>query len=370
MTRSGKKRKNLAPVKSSGKKKNKMVNKSSPGMPSQGARRQQEGNSAPQSPTLTTPDLAVLLTTGLANIQSSMTGMESRLTTKINSLEETVAQNKQSVVVLTDAVNKNAVDLARLESQFAASEQALESRVTDIVRHCVGQNSSDCTTFSDTGSTVPHIGRSSEQVTRYWKCRRSLRLWPVSGADLRVSVRHFLQELLGYEDEEIDRDISQFSVRRVIEPRSKIVDEVVVEFAAPPIRDSVKSRGFKLEGKAAGIRIEVPHFLRSDFQVLQNLSYKMKVGNRSMKRSIKFDDEAMGVILDVQLPGEEWRRIRPEQARLAGRTDPSLRSGPLEMSVDMIAGAVRRGQELAVEDPLGSSAASGANATPLGDRAE
>ena len=88
------------------------------------------------------------------------------------------------------------------------------------------------------------------------------------------------------------------------------------------------SMGFKLKGKRAGIRMEVPHFLRSDFQVLQNLSYKMKMANKDMKRSLKFDDANLGLVLDIQLPGEDWKRIRPDQARQAGLSNPALRSGP------------------------------------------
>ena len=43
-----------------------------------------------------------------------MTGMEGRLAGKIDSLGRTVKANKDSIVVLTDAVSKNTVDLARL----------------------------------------------------------------------------------------------------------------------------------------------------------------------------------------------------------------------------------------------------------------
>ena len=65
------------------------------------------------------------------------------------------------------------------------------------------------------------------------------------------------------------------------------------------------------------------------------------MANGGMKRSIKFDDENYSLMLDIQLPGLEWRRIRPHQARAARRADPSLQSGPSELSLDMIAGAVR-----------------------------
>ena len=118
-------------------------------------------------------------------------------------------------------------------------------------------------------------------------------------------------------------------------------------------------------------RFEIPNFLKSDFQVLQSLSYKMKQSNPEMKRSLKFDDESLGLVLDVQLPDQDWTRIRPDQARLARQTEPSLRSGPRELTSSNIAGYVRREQQ---SDPTSHTAgsppgsASGSNATPLGRR--
>ena len=144
-------------------------------------------------------------------------------------------------------------------------------------------------------------------------------------------------------------DAGAIKVRRVYEPRSKIKDEAVVEFSSAPIRDTIKGSGYKLEGRNASTRMEVP--LRSDFHVLQNLSYRMKINNVGMKRSIKFDDANLGLLLDVQLPGQDWQRIRPEQARLAGQSDPSLRVGPLEMSSDMIAGTVKAPIPTATQAP-------------------
>ena len=180
-------------------------------------------------------------------------------------------------------------------------------------------------------------------------------------------------------------DLGHMAVRRVIEPRSKIVSEVIVEFATSAVRDSVKSLGFRLEGQQAGIRIELPNFLKSDFHVLQGLSYKLKLANKQMKRSVKFDDDVYGLMLDIQLPGQDWTRIRPDQARAARSIDPSLSSGPRELSLAMIAGALgtssnggssESGESLAGSVAGSSSASStassvsGSNAVPLGRRAE
>ena len=199
--------------------------------------------------------------------------------------------------------------------------------------------------------------RSGEQVARYWKSRRLLRLWPVSGPNLWSAVGDFLCGKLDF-DMSFVADIGQCHVERVIDPRSKVQCEVIVEFPTSAVRDAVKARGFKLEGKRAGIRIEIPHFLKSDFNVLQSVSYRMKMANSVMKRSVKFDDDRLGLYLDVQLEDKEWRRIRPDQARAARDSDPSLRDGPRELSSSMISTAMKNTQP--ARPPL-----SGANATPI-----
>ena len=221
------------------------------------------------------------------------------------------------------------------------NEENMTSRVADLVRAQAGHDA-PMLSCSSLESTFPHPspGLSQDQIARYWSCRRSLRLWPIHGADLFAAVKRFLVEMLGVDREDAEAGLAPSAVERVVDPRSKVDSEVVVTFRNPGIRDSIKSMGFKLEGKRAGIRIEIPVHLKSDFQVLQNLSYRMKMAHQGMKRSIKFDDENHGLVLDIQVPGQDWRRIRPDQARVAKKSDPRLRSGPLEMTSDMIAGTL------------------------------
>ena len=60
-----------------------------------------------------------------------MDGMEARLAGKIDSLEASVSKNKETIVVLTDMVNKNTVNLARLEAEM---HNRLDKKVAEIVR--------------------------------------------------------------------------------------------------------------------------------------------------------------------------------------------------------------------------------------------
>ena len=107
VTRSGRKRKISAAPKSSGKKKKTGGMIRSPGknveVPSQatGASGAAATGGNPQ------PDLAQLLTNGLSGIQASMGGMETRLSNKIDLLEEGVNKNKNTIEILTEVVSKN-----------------------------------------------------------------------------------------------------------------------------------------------------------------------------------------------------------------------------------------------------------------------
>lgn len=304
-------------------------------------------------------NLAALLATGLSGIQQSMAGMETRLAGKIDCLETKVSNNKESIVRLTDAANKNTVDLARLESGF-------RDRVASVVRDVLENDTARAnSSIGHLGSISAHPSLSYAQMERYDRCRRSLRLWPIQGPDLSAGVRRFLIDKLQLSTDLVENDLDTLPTRRIVEPRSKVQSEVVVEFPSATIRDSVKSCGYKLEGQNAGIRIEVPNFLKSDFHVLQNLGYKMKLSNAGTKRSIKFDDEVYGLMLDVQVPGQDWQRIRPQQAREARRSTPSLRSGPLELTSDMISGLIRDQDSVDSESlPSGGSSASSSNSWP------
>ena len=106
--------------------------------------------------------------------------------------------------------------------------------------------------------------------------------------------------------------------------------------------------------------MEVPHHLKFDFIVLEDICFQMKKTHPNMKRSVKFDDDRLGLMVDVNLVRDDWKRIRPDQARAVKRDEPSLRTEPAEFSRDVIMGAIR-GQP---NDSLGSG--TGANAVPIG----
>ena len=188
-TRSGKKQKHPAPIKSSGKKKNRMTTRSPTSTPL-GDSQQGPGNGVPPrrhsrqdpatptgAPHDPTADFATLPKNGLGSmqgsLQASMNGMESRLGEKFDNLEATVTKNKESIVNLTDAVNKNAVDLVRLETQLRSTEEDLDRRIADLARTQAGSSALSVSSSFGSSSANSSLARglSSSQIERYWKCR-------------------------------------------------------------------------------------------------------------------------------------------------------------------------------------------------------
>ena len=83
----------------------------------------------------------------------------------------------------------------------------------------------------------------------------------------------------------------------------------------------------KLAGmKDAGIRLEVPEFLRPSLRSLESTTFLLKKAHLGLKRNLKFDDEVMDLVMDVRLAeNSSWKKIRPGEAAEArkGRATPS-----------------------------------------------
>ena len=99
-----------------------------------------------------------------------------------------------------------------------------------------------------------------------------------------------------------------------------IKNEYTVTFANKAVRDAVRASASKLGASSApgGIRLEVPDYLQGDFRALENIAFKIKKKNPTMRRNVKLDDDSMGLVMDIKLDDtSEWSRILPEHARQA-----------------------------------------------------
>ena len=113
--------------------------------------------------------------------------------------------------------------------------------------------------------------------------------------------------------------MGEVSIKRVAEaPGSKICDEIIAVFATLEIRDSVKRAAKEFAGEAGlGICLEIPNSLQNSLKALELVSFNLKKKHQKIKRSIKFDDANMDLVLDFNTDPENnpWRRITADQAK-------------------------------------------------------
>ena len=134
----------------------------------------------------------------------------------------------------------------------------------------------------------------------------------------------------------VENEMGIVHIRKNRDPRSKVKDEVIVEFETKEVRDAVKAQGPNLANfrKEAGIRLHLPNHLQKDFKALMGLSYDLKKKNADLRRNVKFDETDLGLYIDLQLEKEgQWRRVKPEQARMANEKSRS-RGGPETMDAE------------------------------------
>ena len=190
---------------------------------------------------------------------------------------------------------------------------------------------------------------------QYLLARRSLRAWPVPGPDHLANLKVFLVDKMKM-DPSFFADAGDIKVEKFFDARSKNKDEVIITFRNKGVRDTVKAaaRNLAAEGRAAGVRMQVPGYLISTFRLLENLGYQMKKVDPDVRRVVKFDDSKMSLMMDIRV-NDSWRRVYPDDAKKAMARTPNLSAaaGPAEVSSDNIS------------DFFTQTPASGANAEPM-----
>ena len=99
-------------------------------------------------------------------------------------------------------------------------------------------------------------------------------------------------------------------------------------FPSTEARDAVRAGGPQLGRSATpcGLRIDVPEHLKSDFKALETTAYRIRRKNVGARTNIKYDDIAMGLVLDFRVGEGDWLTVDPTRARgvgaaSAGRVD-------------------------------------------------
>ena len=268
---------------------------------------------------------------GEDSIRSLLTGMEDRLMKRMDNMENTVTNNMSEIKEVRGLLCTTESNLLeRMDQQ----KRELEAKIAAVAHTASG-------------------GLTPRQEEAYWQHRRALKVWPCLGEDAPAGLKAFLMKKLRFSEAAI-RELGPIQVSRAKDPRGKKRHEAICTFETKEARDTVKRAGINLakEGQEAGMSIHVPGFLLDDFYLLQSVGWSIKESTPNTRRSIKFDDSNMSLMIDVKI-GDTWKRIKPEEAKKAAKANADIRGGPKEMTGDDIISII-------------STPTTGANSTPLG----
>ena len=229
-------------------------------------------------------------------------------------------------------------NVRELEGRMDGLDNKMEDKLEELVANRLGDRNRTSRISQD--REVDFSEMPSSRDRRYWKARRSLRMWPIrgEGGDMKSAVLTFLATKLRL-GEDVIADAENCHIARVPASnnknnKSKIYSEAVVEFPTVDLRDLVRKSAFNLAGDdQSGIRLEVPHHLMKNFKSLEAASYRLRQKYPNIRRNIKFDDEVCDVVLEFRIQeGDQWKRLRPHQAKELQRSE----GGTEEMSASDI----------------------------------
>ena len=246
------------------------------------------------------------LTTDL--MRELLCGTETKIKNDIKKIDARVAANTEALDNLEKKIDLNHIEVRKT--------------VQDLVRKEVSN--------LRTGPPAHRRDRKDgeldpEDERSYWKARCSLRVWPIPGPALMQSATDFFRNKLKLDKPFCDK-MGAITCRPIFNPRSKIKDEATRTFETKQVRDAVKAATVNLAGRKgeAGIRIDVPEFLESQFRSLMSIGYDLKQKHKDCKRSIKFDDDKKELVMDVRLDEDSgWKRVCPQAANKVREARPS-----------------------------------------------
>ena len=286
-------------------------------------------------------------------ISSKMTDRNRR-----NSTSKKDAELEATMLAIEKRQNERMDRLLQGMETTGEQVKALKDLITDREKAILDEvKQMDAKTNARIDALVASVGnpavksRDVRQQEAYMDHRRSLRIWPVSGPDVKANITAFLKEKLKITDEEMKK-LGNITFRR-FRDATAVDNEILISFETKRARDIVKAGGKHLAGlgNKVGMKIHVPGHLQSNFNLLQSLGYHLKQTDETIRRSIKFDDEQEDLVMDVFVDGA-WSRIRPGEAKAVAAENPEIASGPKILTANKISGLLKK-----------KSPATGANAT-------
>ena len=223
-------------------------------------------------------------------------------------------------------------------------ERILSNKLTDKSQPSTADKSSYAAKAASIIQAVT-AAKSGIDDSWHWDARKCLRFFPIPGKDdkeIRISLDDFFATKLKVPTGDLKNEDDNY-IWRIRTPRkSKIQHEVIVAFTSVAARDLAQSHARNLSeftGSGgttfAGVRMEIPERLLSDFKALERYGHAMKEKHGSeFKRHTKMDDSAKCVYLDLFLPKQKmWVRVDVPHARVDNekRTKKTTRKADPDM---------------------------------------
>ena len=242
------------------------------------------------------------------------------LLVQMNRRFDTLA-TKEDLGEIKGQIQKNADDIEQVRNEMQTNAAEIRSEMKANSESIPETVQSEIYKVLRNRNTGGAANEDIRQHQNYLLCRRNIRMWPVTdtGGGLKAAVQVFMEEVLEVEGQAVNRlGIENVSPTQQL-PRSKIKDEVLVNFFNSEDRDLVYAHARNLakqQGKA-GIRLEIPQHLRPEFKLLEGHGNNIRnLYGPAVKRSIRFDDSECSLVLNMKLSADDpWVSVSVEQAR-------------------------------------------------------
>lgn len=294
----------------------------------------QDGNTDAGRTSGVDPEMRALLMSIKTDINESTNAAIERIDRRILANEAAIKRVGEStaeeVQKLRNHVDQaSAILEAKIDGKLALRDEAIDKRIEALE----ARDRRAPTQSSESKS-------SSRRETAYYRCRKTLKMWPVRGADLVDAAKVFMRQKLRIGDERI-RAMGTLEVTQSSAKLARDKAEVLVVFEEWEDRDYVKSTGVNLAGDhQAGMSIHVPGHLLDDLYALNSVGYNIKTSHKGVKRSVKFDDSNMGLYLDICI-NDKWKRIFPAEAKKALKTATTPSTSDRTLSVDDLSNLIQ-----------------------------
>ena len=264
--------------------------------------------------------------------------------TKVEAVSAKLDSVSSTVSLLSTKVDSHAADISKLQAEVLS----LKAAPIDGVRRQVQKVISDMGPAAPGGANREEIQRmnneiqklkvihevkssrsgsqvASEDESRYWLSRRTVRIWPVNGTnskELWEATGNFFYGVLKIPEGILEEKAVEH-IRRICpvnrKNKQRVHNEVLVRLRDVETRDMIQSYAPNLADTRgrAGLRLDVPCHMTGAFKCLERYGHVIKKRHgQSLKWHVNFDDMNLSLYLSIKLPGaSNWEKLDLETAK-------------------------------------------------------